>query len=182
MKKILAVGLMFCSVVSMNAFSASTSAVSADKSISDVLSSVAVVNIQEIFQQSPRIADLNKKLQNQFKPRQDKLVAAQKSLQDELDQFKKESVTMSKKDKESMQKKIASDQDALSKDANAFQQDLGKEQKKILGNVQNDLNNIISAISKKNGYHLVLDAQAVVFASANNDITKDVMKEFDANK
>jgi len=178
MKKILAVSLVCCSIASISAFAADKST-----SPSGVAPVIAVVNVQEIFQQSPRIADLNKKLQNQFKPRQDKLIAAQKATQDELDKFKKDSVTMSAKDKDKMQKKISDDQDALSKDAAAFQQDLGKEQKKILGGVQSDLNNIISSISKENGYNLVLDAQAVVFISGNNnDITKDVMKKFDASK
>jgi Skp family chaperone for outer membrane proteins len=39
---------------------------------------IAVVNVQQIFQSSPKIADLNKKLQGEFKGRQEKLIAAQK--------------------------------------------------------------------------------------------------------
>ncbi|MDX1902480.1 MAG: OmpH family outer membrane protein [Gammaproteobacteria bacterium] len=170
MKKILAIGLAMCAV----GMTANTYAADAPKPV------IAVVNVQEIFQQSPRISDLNKQLQKQFKPRQDKLIAAQKSLQDEMDAFKKDSATMNQKEKDKLQKKIASDQDSLSKDAGEFQQDLGKEQKRILGGVQTDLNNIIASISKKNGYTLVLDSQAVVFSSDSTDITKDVMKQFDS--
>lgn len=141
--------------------------------------SVAIVNVQQIFQQSSKIASLNKKLQGDFKGRQDKLIAAQKSLQDEMDQLKRESATMSKKDRDAMQKKIADDQASLSKDATAFQQDLSKEQGKIMKGVIGDLNGIVSSIAKKNSYSLVLDAQAVVYAADSTDITKQVENEFD---
>lgn len=142
--------------------------------------SIAVVNVQQLFQQSPKIADLNKQLQAKFKSRQDKLVAAQKSLQDELDKYKKDSATMSDKEKDSMQKKIADDQSALSKDASDFQQDLSKEQNRIMKNVLAQLNDIISSLAKKNSYKMVLDAQAVIFAADGADITKEVSKEFDS--
>lgn len=180
MRKILAVaGLAFLMVGATATVSAAESAGSSAASAQPV---VAVVNVQQLFQQSPRIAALNKKLQDQFKPRQDKLVAAQKALQDELDAFKKDAITMNDKQKDKMQKKIASDQSTLSRDANSFQQDLSKEQKRIMSGVLADLNNIISGIAKKNGYTLVLDSQAVVYAANSTDITNDVSKVFDANK
>jgi len=140
---------------------------------------IAVVNVQQIFQQSPKIADLNKKLQSQFKGRQEKLIAAQKSFQDEVDKFRKDASTMSQKDKDAMQKKITDDQTSLQKDAGVFQQDLGKEQNKIMKGVLAQLNEIISGIAKKNNYTLVLDSQAVVYAADSADITKQVAGSFD---
>jgi outer membrane protein len=141
--------------------------------------SIAVVNVQQVFQQSPKIAELNKKLQNEFKARQDKLVAAQKNLQDELDKFKKDAATMSQKDKDALQKKIVDHQASLAKDASSFQQDLAKEQSKIMKSVLGQLNEIISGIAKKSGYNLVLDSQAVIFAADSADITKQVSQDFD---
>lgn len=141
---------------------------------------VAVVNVQQVLQQSPRVAELSKKLEGQFKGRQSKINDEQKSLQDELDKFKKESPTMSQKDRDSMQKKIASDRSDLVKQVVAYQQDLQKEQNKIMQGILNDLNAIVSAIAKNQGYALVLDSQAVIFASDSNDITKDVAKQFNS--
>ncbi len=141
---------------------------------------IAVVNVQQLFQKSPKIADLNKQLQNKFKPRQDKLIAAQKSLQEEVDKYKKESATMSDSDKKAIEKKISDDQSSLSKDATAFQDDLRKEQNKIMKNVLAQLNQIISSLAKKNNYQEVLDAQAVIYAVEGADITSQVTKEFDS--
>lgn len=146
------------------------------------LSNIAVVNVQQVLQQSPKIADINKKLQDQFKDRQQKLLAQQKALQDESDKFKQESPTMAQKDKDTMQKKISDDQAALVKQVTAFQQDLNKEQNKQMQSVLGQLNSIISDLAKKSNYSLVLDSQAVIYSKDSSDITKQVAKAFDGTK
>jgi len=171
MKKVLALASSILLVSGSSAFAADAVPAAAPN--------IAVVNVQQVFQQSPRITDLNKKLQDQFKARQEKLVAAQKTLQGELDRFKKEAPTMSQKNKDTLQKKIVDDQSNLAKEASAFQQDLAKEQGKIMKSVLGQLNDIISSIAKKNGYSLVLDSQAVIYANDSTDLTKQVSKEFD---
>lgn len=157
-----------------------TQVYAADQTTTSGQPTIAVVNVQQLFQSSPKIADLNKQLQDKFKSRQEKLMAAQKSLQDELDKFKKESPTMNAKDKDTLQKKISGDQQNLSKDAASFQQDLNKEQNKVMKGVLSQLNDIISSIAKKSNYQLVLDSQAVIYAADSADITKQVSKEFDS--
>lgn len=143
---------------------------------------VAVVNVQQVLQQSPRVADQSKKLEGDFKSRQTKINDEQKTLQDELDKFKKDSTTMSQKDRDAMQKKIANDRSELVKKVVAYQQDLQKEQNRIMQGILGDLNGIVTTIAKAQGYTLVLDSQAVIFAADGNDITKDVAKQFNDKK
>ena len=50
---------------------------------------VAVVNVQQLMQQSPRVATLSKNLEAQFKARQGKIAAEQQNLQNALEKFKK---------------------------------------------------------------------------------------------
>lgn len=138
---------------------------------------VAVVNVQQVLQQSPRVAELSKKLESQFKDRQAKINDQQKSLQDELDKLKKEGPTMSQKDRDAKQKKIATDRADLVKQVVGYQQDLQKEQNKIMQGILNDLNGIVSNIAKSQNLSLVLDSQAVIYG-AGNDITKDVADKF----
>lgn len=141
---------------------------------------VAVVNVQQVLQQSPRVAELSKKLEGEFKTRQTKINDEQKALQDQLDKFKKDSATMSQKDRDATQKKISADRSDLVKQVVAYQQDLQKEQNKIMQGILNDLNGIVSTIAKAQSYTLVLDSQAVIFAADGNDITKDVAKQFNS--
>lgn len=139
---------------------------------------VAVVNVQQVLQQSPRVAELSKKLESEFKARQTKINDEQKALQDELDKFKKDSTTMSQKDRDATQKKISAERSDLVKQVVSYQQDLQKEQNKIMQGILNDLNGIVSSIAKAQSYTLVLDSQAVIFAADGNDITKDVAAQF----
>src|SRR3990167_1553279 len=118
---------------------------------------IAVVNVQQVLQQSTRVAEVSKKLEGKFK---------------------KESPTMSQKDKDNMQKKIADDRAELVKKVVAYQQDLQKEQNQAMQGILNSLNSVVSDIAKKDNYGLVLDSQAVIFSIDNNDITKDVAKKF----
>ena len=139
---------------------------------------VAVVNVQQVLQQSPRVAELSKKLESQFKARQAKLNDEQKALQDQSEKFKKDSTTMSQKDRDALQKTITAKRSDLMKDVVAYQQDLQKEQNKIMQSILNDLNSVVSAIAKAQNYSLVLDSQAVVFVPEGTDIKKEVAKQF----
>lgn len=141
---------------------------------------VAIVNVQQILQQSPRVTALSKKLEDQFKERQTKLNNDQQTLQTELDKFKKESPTMSDQARKDMEKKINDERTELVKRVVAYQQDLQKEQNKVMQGIIADLNGVVSAIAKQSSYSLVLDAQAVVFSTDATDITKDVAAKFNA--
>ncbi|MDR3492794.1 MAG: OmpH family outer membrane protein [Gammaproteobacteria bacterium] len=155
---------------------AASSAYAADAAVP--ASKVAVVNVQQVLLQSPKVAKVNTKLQDQFKPRQEKLSAQQKTLQDEVDKFNKESATMTPKDRDAMDKKLADEKASFLKDAGAFQKQVSEEQNKAMQSILGELNKIISDMAKQNGYSLVLDSQAVVYASDATDITKLVAKDF----
>jgi outer membrane protein len=150
----------------------------ADATVAAPQIKVAIVNVQQVLQQSPRVVALSKKLEGEFKDRQAKIGDEQKALQDELDTFKKESPTMSQKDRDATQKRIADSRAELVKKVVAYQQDLQKEQNKIMQGILADLNGIVTTLAKKQSYQLVLDSQAVIFAQDGNDITKDVAKQF----
>jgi outer membrane protein len=139
---------------------------------------IAVVNVQEVLRQSPKVNAISKKLENEFKTRQAKIGERQKAIQDGFDKLKKEAPTMSQKDNESAQKKLTNERADLVKEVVAYQQDVQKEQNKAMEGILADLNSIVSDIAKKQGYDLVLDYNAVIFAVNGNDITRDVAKRF----
>lgn len=142
---------------------------------------IATVNVQQVLQQSPRVAELSKKLENEFKNRQTKIADEQKALQDKLEKFKKDSPTMSKATKDATEKNISTERSDLVAKVVAYQQDLQKEQNKAMQNILNDLNGVVSGIAKNQNIGLVLDSQAVIYTAGDSkDITKDVLKQFNA--
>lgn len=170
----------FVALVSSILLIGSTAVYAAD--VSKGSANVAVVNMQQVLQQSPKVSELSKKLQSQFKERQEKLDLAQKSLQEELDKFKKDSATMNPQNRDATQKKVADDRANLVKQVVAFQQDLNKKQGEAMQSIMGQMNEIISGMAKKNGYTLVLDSQAVVYSTEGTDITKEVAKLFEGKK
>jgi outer membrane protein len=177
MKKVLALLSSMLLAFGMQAFAA-PAATTATTTDATSLPKIAVVNVQSVLMQSSKVAEVNTKLQDQFKPRQEKLTAQQKTLQDELDKFGKASSTMSQKDRDATEKKIADDKAAFLKDAGAFQKEVNAEQNKAMQSILGQLSGIISDLAKKSNYTLVLDSQAVVYASDAADITKQVSKDF----
>ena len=156
---------------------ASQLGMAADK-VTDSSLKVAVVNVQQVLQQSPKVVQLTKKLENEFKPRQQKINDQQKALEAQLESFKKESLTMSQKDKDATQKKISDERANLLKQVVAYQQDLSKEQNKIMRDILSNLNSVVSNLAKKDNFNLVLDSQAVIYSSNGTDLTKDVASQF----
>ena len=139
---------------------------------------VAVVNVQQVLLQSSKVAEVNTKLQDQFKPRQAKLAATQKTLQDALDKFNKDSSSMKAADRDSTEKKLNDQKATFLKDAGAFQKEVNAAQNSAMQGILKQLSGIISVMSKKSGYSLVLDSQAVVYSADATDITKEVGKDF----
>lgn len=168
MKKVLAL------LSSILLVAAGTQAYAADTS------KIAVVNVQQVLLQSSKVAEVNTKLQDQFKPRQETLAARQKTLQDEMDKFNKNSSSMKPTERDALEKKLNDEKSAFLKDAGAFQKDVNAEQNKAMQTILKQLSAVISDMAKKSGYSLVLDSQAVVYSADATDITKDVAKDFNS--
>lgn len=137
--------------------------------------SVVVVNIQQVLQDSLKVKAVNKKLQDEYKPRQDKLAEFQKKIQDALTDFNKNEATMSEQEKKDTQAKIDADKAEFLKQANQFQQELAQAQTASGKEVYDLLNKVIKEVAEKRGYGLVLDSQAVAFADKSLNVTQEVL-------
>ena len=143
--------------------------------------SVGVVNVQQILQQSTRVAELRKQLDDQFKERVDKINEDRKTLETAVEKFKKELPTMSEKEKQAARSKITADRAEQLKRIIAYQQAVEHSQELALKNVMHDLVDIISKLAKEKKYSVVLDTQAVVYLADKTgaDLTKKVAEQFD---
>ena len=139
---------------------------------------IAVVHVQRILQDSPKVADVNKKLQDEFKPRQESLSRLQETVQAHVADLNKNESVMSDADKRVAQEKVADERADFLKKAGDLQQDFNTAQTGFMKEIFEALNKIISGIAKKDGYSLVLDSQAVAFADPTLDITSEVLSEF----
>lgn len=138
---------------------------------------IAVVNISSIFQQSPQRAIVTKQLENEFQGRATELQAQERNLQAQMQLLQRNSSTMQASERNALEKSIIEQRNDFSNKAQSFEQDNRRrqteERNKILSRIQRAVNNIAG----KYGYDIIIDTNAVAYASNAKDITADVLKQ-----
>jgi|SRR6185312_13803527 len=136
---------------------------------------VGVIDLQQIMQKSPQIKVINDQLTAQFKPRQEKITAAQKNLQSEMDRLEKNGPTMSAADRNKLQDQIIADKANTQGMIIAFQRDVSAAQNQSLQDFMDNLTKIVAGIAKAGNYDLVLQRNGVPYVNSNLDITSQVL-------
>jgi outer membrane protein len=162
-------------VISSTTFAATVPAAVPASSLTAV--KIGVIDMQQIMQQSAQAVSLNKQLQTQFQPRQQKLVTAQKNLQAEMSTFNKNGPTLNDADRTKTQNQILADRTSFQQMVQSYQQDLSTAQnqamQKFMGNVQN----AVSDVAKQGNYTLIVQRAAAPYADPSLDITKQVIAD-----
>lgn len=140
---------------------------------------IGVIDVQVILQKSPQIAAINSQLTKQFKPRQDKIVAAQKDLQAEVDKLNKNANVMSDADRNKLQDQVIADKANVQGMAISFQRDLQQAQSKAMQDFMNQLTAVVNDVAKKDGYDLILQRAGVPYANNSLDVTQQVLQALD---
>jgi outer membrane protein len=143
---------------------------------------IAVVNLQTVLETSVA----GKAAQDQLKSQRDKLEADLKQKGNELQELEKrlqrDSMVMSKETREDKEREFrikASDFQALQK---KYRSDLQDLERQLMGDLQKDISTLVSEISKKEGYQLVISNIGVLYSQPSIDITTRLVQELNAAK
>ncbi len=150
-----------------------TSALGADAKI-------AVVNLQTVLETSVA----GKAAQGELKAQRDKLEADLKQKGSEIQELEKrlqrEAMVMSKETREDKERELrikASDFQALQK---SYRGDLQDLERKLMGQLQKDVSELVNDIAKKEGYILVISNIGVIYSQPTIDITNRLIQELNA--
>ncbi|MGK2946662.1 MAG: molecular chaperone Skp [Candidatus Malihini olakiniferum] len=151
------------------ALAASVSVYAADK--------IAIVNVSSIFQQFPQRETVAQQLENEFKSRSSELQKIEGDLQTKMQKLRRDGSTMKASDRSKAEDDLMAQREQFSNKAQAFEQDNSRrqveERNKILSCIQDAIKNVAS----KDGYDIVIDANAVAYVGNAKDITADVLKQ-----
>ncbi len=136
---------------------------------------LGVVDLQQVMQKSTQITTINNQLTKQFQPRQQKILAAQKSLQTEIEQLNRNSATMTETDRNKLQDQVIADRANVQGMMLAFQRDVNTAQNEAMKKFMAQLNTIVSNIAKAGNYDLVLQRAGIPFVKNELDITSQVV-------
>ncbi|GKW16122.1 molecular chaperone [Pectobacterium actinidiae] len=151
------------------ALAASASVQAADK--------IAVVNVSSIFQQLPQRETVGKQLENEFKGRASELQTMESNLQSKMQKLQRDGSTMKASERSKMEKDVMAQREQFSTKAQAFEQDNRRRQTEERNKILSRIQDAVKAVATKEGYDVVIDANAVAYVANAKDITADVLKQ-----
>ncbi|NIG98295.1 MAG: molecular chaperone Skp [Serratia symbiotica] len=138
---------------------------------------IAVVNVSSIFQQLPARETMAKQLENEFKGRAGELQNMEHSLQTKMQRLQRDGATMKASDRSKLEKEVMTQREQFSRKAQAFEQDDRRRQMEERNKILSRIQDAVKSVASKEGYDVVIDANAVAYVSSSKDITADVLKQ-----
>jgi outer membrane protein len=137
---------------------------------------IGVVDLQKIMQTSSQIKDIQKKLEKEFKPRRDKLIAMEASIKADMEKFKRDSAVLSATQKKDIEKKIVGAQQQFERDGQQYQQELSTANNEAMEGLYTKVRAAISKVANDDKYDLIVQKDAAPFSSDSLDVTDKVAK------
>lgn len=142
---------------------------------------VGVVNAAKVIEDAPQADAARKKLEEEFAPRDKKLVGIQKELRGLEGKLERDGPIMSESARRKLEREIVSLKRDFKRGQDEFREDLNMRRNEEFGKLQRRVSEVIIAIAKEGKYDLIL-TDGVIFASDKVDITKQIvqrLKEMD---
>ena len=140
-------------------------------------SKIGVVDLQKIMQTSTQMKEIQKKLEKEFKPRRDKLVAMESTIKADMEKFKRDSAVLSATQKKDLQKKIVTAQQQFERDGQQYQQEFSTAHNEAMEGLYAKVRAAIAKVATNEKYDLVVQKDATPFSSESLDVTEKVIKE-----
>lgn len=138
---------------------------------------IAVVSISSIFQQLPQRAVVAKQLENEFKGRATELQSMERDLHTTIQRLQRDSSIMKASERRSLEKSVTAQRDTFSNKAQAFEQENRRRQTEERNKILIHIQDAVKRVAIKEGYDVVIDANAVAYASNAKNINADVFQQ-----
>jgi len=136
---------------------------------------IGVINVARLIEQSPQAATVQKKLQDEFGPRQRELAAMQESLRTRLETFQRDSPVMGEAERVNLERQIREAQREYQRAETELREDVELRQNEEIGQLQRDVLTKAQEYARAEQYDLVLADANVIFGSTAVDITAAVL-------
>ncbi|MFC3093153.1 OmpH family outer membrane protein [Alteromonas sediminis] len=138
---------------------------------------IAIIDVQGVFQAMPQAAEINAKIQSEFKTQIDEINQLQKDGQFYAERLQRDAATMSDSEKEDLQQKILDVRQQLAEKGQPLQQNIQRRTQEERNVLLGIIKNAIDSVAASQNYDLVLDAGAASFAKPEFDISQKVLDE-----
>ena len=137
---------------------------------------IAFVNAARIVDTAPQAAQARKRLEDEFAPRDGDLVRMQKELREAEDRLAREPTLSSDTDRRRMEREILSQRRELKRAQDEFREDLNIRRNEEFAKLQRLVADVITAMARDEGFDLIVNEAAVIYASDRVDVTEMVLQ------
>ncbi|HEY2337202.1 MAG TPA: OmpH family outer membrane protein [Burkholderiales bacterium] len=138
------------------------------------------VNTERILREAAPAQRAQKKIEAEFKKRDEELAKVASDLKKQQDDLEKNGVTMSEAQRRQKERDFGEMNRDFQRKQREFREDLNQRRNEELAQVVQQANGVIRQIAEQEKYDIIF--QDAVFASARIDITERVIKALDAGK
>ncbi len=137
---------------------------------------IGVIDLRAIIANSPQAKSAMEKLKNEFKAREEKIVALDKTIKEKTEKFQRNSSIMSEAEKSKLEKEVIAGQRELQRLQTEFREDASSRQQEETKKILERINAVVEDVAKKENYDLVIHKEAASYSTKAIDLTDKVMK------
>lgn len=137
---------------------------------------VGVVNIAAVLEKAPQAEKAKKRLEQEFKPRDNKLVSQQKEIQSLQEKLKKDAAVMGESQRNKMENELQDKIRDAKRSQQEFSEDFNARRNDELGKLQRRIVEAIRGIAKDQEFDLIL-TDGVIYSSPQMDITSQLQQK-----
>lgn len=136
---------------------------------------IGAVNTIRILEQSPQAQTVSAQLEKDFAPREQKLMADAKKLKEMEERLAKDGQIMSETERRKLERDIITERREIKRGQDEYREDLAFRRNEEFNKIQKAIVEGVQAVSRQNGYDVVLIEGAVIYASPKVDMTQLVI-------
>ncbi len=137
---------------------------------------LGAVNAIRVLEKSPQAENARKLIEQEFAPRDKKLVAAQKKLKEIEDKLSKDSAIMSESERKKMERGFINKKRELKRNQDEFREDFNFRRNEEFAKIQKQIVEAIQKVAKENNYDAVMLSDSIIYASPKMDISDMVIE------
>lgn len=137
---------------------------------------IGFVSIAKILNSAPQAEAASKRLEQEFAPRKKGLDEALKSLRKQEEKLAKDGAVMSDSQRRSLENEVRNQARELKRTSDEFREDFNLRRNDELGKFQKQVLEVITNVAKEDGFDLVVNDSAALYASPQVDVTEKVLK------
>lgn len=137
---------------------------------------IGFVNAMKVMEQAPQVESANKRLEQEFAPRQRAIVTAQKQIRELEERLSKNVDIMSEAETRRLSRDLRDKKREFKHQQEEFREDYNIRRSEELDKLQKKIIEVIQAIAKEQAYDVILSDGGVVWAGNRVDITDKVLQ------